>query len=134
MRQNKLRHFALKGLSDVLLTTLPPKKLKWTIKVSVIISLLPYLRLGGKEIMTNTFIVHLSFYWFFSTDLFAEFSEEKVFFKAIFKTNVPWTVKILLWHIFTFCYYLLCYYKINLILAQNNKNLTSPQPRTSTLS
>ena len=128
-----------KGVSDVLLTTLPPLHPKTLVDNKSIghyffTALQLYLRLGGKEIMTNTFIFHLSFYRFFSTDPFAEFSKEKVFFKAIFKTNFRWTVKILLWHIFTFCYYLLCYYKINLILAQNNKNLTSPQPRTSTLS
>lgn len=91
----------------------PPKKLKWTIKVLVILSLPSYLVLF---------------------DPFAEFSEEKVFL-AIFKTTFQGTVKILLWHTFTFCYYLLQANStliINLLLTQNNKNLTSTQPRTST--
>ena len=78
-----------KGVSDVLLTTLTQKTLvdNKSIGHYFFTALQLYLRLGGKEIMTNTFIFHLSFYRFFSTDPFAEFSKEKVFFKAIFKTN-----------------------------------------------
>ena len=84
-----------KGVSDVLLTTLPPSTQKTLVDNKSIghyffTALQLYLRLGGKEIMIDQyFYFPLKFfsYRFFSTDPFAEFSKEKVFFKAIFKTN-----------------------------------------------
>ena len=53
-------------------------------------------------------------------------TEDQVF--LAFQRKFQWTVRVL-WYIFMFCYYLLFCCKINLLLSDNDENLTSAQPQ-----
>ena len=70
----------------------------------------------------------LAFEWYYTTK---RFPEDWLQFWLFLLTNFEWTVKILLWNIFTFCYYLLFCWTINLLLVQTlNK---PPLSRTNNL-